>query len=573
MLNRPAIVRLFAAICLIMVTACPGWAATYYVKNGGNNSADGLSDATAWETIGKVNGTSFSSGDYVCFKSGDRWDVTQWNWLVADKVGVTYTTYGGDDFAIFNAIFNMVQGYSWVDQGSNIWKMQHDSFGSVYGRVWLDGIEYAQALSAAGVNSTNRWFWESGTTNYIYLYAESNPNTYYTSIQDNRQNQHLLKITNSNNVIENIKFIGAYSGTIRIEACSGNIIRNCEIRKTMGGIRETSNGPAINNTIDNCYISTDTCQNVLKEMLSDLILFSNNSSGNEVKNTTFVDAYHDAINCSLTSGNNFHDNNIIWVNGNYGRAFETSGDPSALSENNTFNRIKVSNQRTRSQINGEDNIFSNIIINGCSGTPLRALSGQGFDFQAFSNGVSKRNKLQNCTIVNCVDAGIYFRRDSSTDGDKDANEIINCNVINCGLNAGSQQNLSLYVENNAVIKNTVYKNNNFYSDYSDNVISYRGTAMDVDTFSTSLSDGDTATVNYQLDPLFFNASANDYRLRFDSPCRWAGTPISGLTTDYAGNYISPNHPDIGAYQYQPSICRHIINHYPSKQRIIREVIQ
>ena len=27
MLNRPAIVRLFASICLIMVTACPGWAA------------------------------------------------------------------------------------------------------------------------------------------------------------------------------------------------------------------------------------------------------------------------------------------------------------------------------------------------------------------------------------------------------------------------------------------------------------------------------------------------------------------------------------------------------------------
>ena len=27
MLNRPAIVRLFASICLIMVMACPGWAA------------------------------------------------------------------------------------------------------------------------------------------------------------------------------------------------------------------------------------------------------------------------------------------------------------------------------------------------------------------------------------------------------------------------------------------------------------------------------------------------------------------------------------------------------------------
>ena len=75
-----------------------------------------------------------------------------------------------------------------------------------------------------------------------------------------------------------------------------------------------------------------------------------------------------------------------------------------------------------------------------------------------------------------------------------------------------------------------------------------------------------------LDPLFFDASANDYRLRFDSPCRWVvGTPISGLTTDYAGNYISPNHPDIGAYQYQPSPIRHIINHHPARGRIINDI--
>src|SRR5690348_2065855 len=48
-------------------------AATYYVRNGGNDSADGTSDATAWASLSKVNGYSFAAGDRVLFREGDRW--------------------------------------------------------------------------------------------------------------------------------------------------------------------------------------------------------------------------------------------------------------------------------------------------------------------------------------------------------------------------------------------------------------------------------------------------------------------------------------------------------------------
>ena len=46
---------------------------TYYISNSGDNNADGLTPATAWATISKVKGSSFSPGDGILFNRGDTW--------------------------------------------------------------------------------------------------------------------------------------------------------------------------------------------------------------------------------------------------------------------------------------------------------------------------------------------------------------------------------------------------------------------------------------------------------------------------------------------------------------------
>ena len=38
---------IIALFLVLLISARPGWGATYYVKNGGNDSLDGLSDSTA----------------------------------------------------------------------------------------------------------------------------------------------------------------------------------------------------------------------------------------------------------------------------------------------------------------------------------------------------------------------------------------------------------------------------------------------------------------------------------------------------------------------------------------------
>jgi hypothetical protein len=46
----------------------------YYVKNGGNDNASGLSDAEAWATLDKVQNSSFNPGDSILLKCDSTWD-------------------------------------------------------------------------------------------------------------------------------------------------------------------------------------------------------------------------------------------------------------------------------------------------------------------------------------------------------------------------------------------------------------------------------------------------------------------------------------------------------------------
>jgi len=82
-------------------------ATDYYIKNGGNDSAAGTSDGTAWATVAKVNdfaeATGFASGDTINFNRGDTWtsDETLGNdgssiaWGTIN--GLTIQAYGTGD--------------------------------------------------------------------------------------------------------------------------------------------------------------------------------------------------------------------------------------------------------------------------------------------------------------------------------------------------------------------------------------------------------------------------------------------------------------------------------------------
>jgi len=55
--------------------------------------------------------------------------------------------------------------------------------------------------------------------------------------------------------------------------------------------------------------------------------------------------------------------------------------------------------------------------------------------------------------------------------------------------------------------------------------------------------------NISQDPVFIDASNDNFKLQKTSPCLYAGTDI-GLTEDYLGNSVpAGGSVDIGAYEY------------------------
>ncbi len=92
---------------------------TYYVSNSGSDSNNGLSPLTPWKTISKVNGESFSPGDFILFKRGDTWEEE----LIVPSSGnstdyIKFGAYGTGDKPVISG-FTTLTG--WVNEGGGIY--------------------------------------------------------------------------------------------------------------------------------------------------------------------------------------------------------------------------------------------------------------------------------------------------------------------------------------------------------------------------------------------------------------------------------------------------------------------
>jgi hypothetical protein len=85
-----------ALAALFLFAALPAQATTYFVAAAGSDSNSGTSSGAPWQTIGKVNGSTFLPGDSILFNRGDAWYGTS---LVVASSGssgspITFGAYG-----------------------------------------------------------------------------------------------------------------------------------------------------------------------------------------------------------------------------------------------------------------------------------------------------------------------------------------------------------------------------------------------------------------------------------------------------------------------------------------------
>lgn len=128
-------------IPIFFITLAAG-ATNYYVKNGGNDGAAGTSDATAWETITKVNtfwsAGTFAPGDSILFKRGDSWYGT----IVVAEPGtsgnpIVIGAYGTGEKPVITGFTTLT---NWSLYNGNIYEAAVTSTEAQTNMVVMDGV-------------------------------------------------------------------------------------------------------------------------------------------------------------------------------------------------------------------------------------------------------------------------------------------------------------------------------------------------------------------------------------------------------------------------------------------------
>jgi len=492
-------------ILAIILFASQAWGATYYVKSGGNDSAAGTSDETAWAHCPGIDGwtgsTTLNSGDTVFFRSQDTW-IGSRPVLIAET-GVTYdgSTYGSGTRATMQPTNN--------DQGTKAMVIRvYDS------NVTLKGID-------VDLNDTY------GGGIYIGMYATSNLSnvTVDNCIVHNGdlvtfQYHYGIHVGNRNgNTISNITLKDSSVYDYRNEAIAlyqgwndpSNrtdtvLIQNCVVYGTARGVLIANDTDNV--TIENCRFHNNTKSGVW-------IRTSPHSDGGEYSVTSGPDNFiirynliYDNIqagikitNCRFypegaTESGIIH-NNFFWDNGtNYSDGYELNWDGSGGSNGSDYDgcEYKVYNNTFYTASNQSTNSAGTISI-GWWGE----LDGGDFDFQN----------------------NIFYIGDT----------------------------YAFVVRHNESNGTVTHTNNHYYrSDSSSNAVIW-------DIYANKkYSRAETTTweaIAQNTDPDFVNVSADDYRITSGSDAIDNGADLSAhFTTDYYGNSRPARFGfDIGAHEY------------------------
>ncbi|MEI6237520.1 MAG: dockerin type I domain-containing protein [Candidatus Saccharibacteria bacterium] len=155
---------------------------TFYVKNGGNDSLDGLSDATAWATVAKVNSHSFSPGQSVGFKCGDTWREKIVPASSGSAAGqITYRSYGTGAKPKFFGGFDLSSSSGWTEYSTNKWRWTNNNVLATVALYMND--EALHGTQKAAISDLTKQGDFCYVSNYTYLYSTSNPGTHYENIE------------------------------------------------------------------------------------------------------------------------------------------------------------------------------------------------------------------------------------------------------------------------------------------------------------------------------------------------------------------------------------------------------
>ncbi len=214
---------------------------TYYVDPNGNDSNDGKSPETAWQTLTKLNGASFKQGDVVLFKRG-----CEWRGQLQAKPGVAYSAYGEGAKPIINASSMDYVNANWtLTETPNVYVCDK-VFATDPGLIVFNGGEERAFKQIPGHHgyeggyenlANDLDFIHDQTTKRIYLRSDKgNPTERFNSIEVN-EGRHAIRIGGNNIQIDNITIKHAGNHGIGAGTVTGLYVTNCEFYWIGGSIQ------------------------------------------------------------------------------------------------------------------------------------------------------------------------------------------------------------------------------------------------------------------------------------------------------------------------------------------------
>jgi hypothetical protein len=158
----------------------------YYVSTTGNDANDGLTPATAWGSISKVNSLPLATGDIILFERGG---VFRGAGLFPQVGGLTYGAYGSGAKPEITGAPDLSSASAWTHATNGRWTASVPQDGGQDPEiVWFDGTRRAPEANTAAVESGNPsdWYWESGTLHVQTGGAGINPTSVWSDISVNQ---------------------------------------------------------------------------------------------------------------------------------------------------------------------------------------------------------------------------------------------------------------------------------------------------------------------------------------------------------------------------------------------------
>jgi hypothetical protein len=565
---------------------------TYYVKNGGNDNADGLSDATAFASLTKVNALRLSPGERVLFKRGSTfigglfWDNVNAGTASARVVVGAYGTGSKPVISRRQSVPGWSNAAAWTNTSGHFWRF---TIGTLCRRLWNGTREFAQRFDTVPASAIDYGNPTAGmTADYQYctrnngdiiVYCSNDkPWSFYTDpiysgpqTLDDSWGYSCVDLREVHYAtIRDLQFEGGEFTAMYIWDSDYLIVDSCDFVRTNQSFR-AAYGADHGEMVRCRFLAMDTIVHDYEAPASNADRRKHNtdhatlyrSSYWKVHDCLFVGASHDAINChGVGTGatdrsvyNEIYNNEITGGGVDYSRAYETLATTASygVCSYNTFHHNYIHGTTEWSQFMGDHNAMYYNVID----TVKRSWKPEGYQAGGVNIGgfeMAAYNTFANNLVMNCEGAGIVHVYGGTG---SERNAILNNIVVNCGTDLGYHKGMQyagivIDVSGGPV----TVRNNLCYSPFTDAPYIYHQnyysvqpvTRLRADQLNGTRSSGDSISGNLSGLPRV----NTDYSIASDSPARDAGI-LLGYSSDFFGNPVptsTQGKVDIGACELQ-----------------------